>query len=169
MAQPEPRLIAFPLDHLVRSPTMTSASPAPAQPIPVKFESVGSDRAAILDILNTYTKAVSTRDQALFETLLLNTSIPFSRATAAIEAGASENGARNYEAFRKGVFEGSPFTQRFQDIRIDQDGPLAAVSLVFVNTSETGSNWGWKTLQLLRIDGHWKIASEFYTSHSQGP
>jgi hypothetical protein len=25
--------------------------------------------------------------------------------------------------------------------------------------------WGWKTLQLLKIAGQWKIASGFYTSH----
>jgi len=40
------------------------------------------------------------------------------------------------------------------------------VSLVFVNTSPQGSSWGWKTMQLLKVSGQWKIASEFYTGHA---
>jgi hypothetical protein len=71
-----------------------------------------------------------------------------------------------YQAFRDGVFGGAPFTQRFQDIHIEQDGPLASVSLVFVNTSPKGSSWGWKTIQLLKVARRWKIASEFYTGHA---
>ena len=64
------------------------------------------------------------------------------------------------------MFEGSPFTQSFRDVRIHQDGPLAQVSLVFVNTRPTESKWGWKVMQLLRVDDGWKIASEFFTIHA---
>lgn len=138
---------------------------AQTTPIPHSFQSVGGDRAAIQALLDTYTKAVSTKDLALFETLLLNTSIPFSGAGQAIGAKGAVAGTQNYEDFRKGVFQGEPFTQRFQDIDIRQDGPLAQVSLVFVNTAADGSSWGWKTLQLLKVSGQWKIASEFYTGH----
>lgn len=136
-----------------------------AEPVPSNFESVGADRAAIMALLDDYTRAVSTKDQALFETLLLNKAISFSAATAAVKAGSAKAGTRNYEAFRRGVFEGPPFTQKFQDITIRQDGPLADVSLVFVNSTPRGASWGWKTMQLLKIEGHWKIASEFYTGH----
>jgi hypothetical protein len=96
---------------------------------------------------------------------LLNKAIPFSAAAAAIKGGLAEAGNRNYEAFRRGVFQGPPFTQTFRDITIRQDGPLADVSLVFVNSTPRGSSWGWKTMQLLKIEGHWKIASEFFTGH----
>jgi hypothetical protein len=72
----------------------------------------------------------------------------------------------HYESFHKAVFDGSPFTQRFRDIHIQQDGALAQVSLVFVNTTTTRSTWGWKTMQLLKLDGHWKIAAEFFTGHA---
>jgi hypothetical protein len=118
----------------------------------------------LLSTLNT--EAVSRKDQGRFETLLLSKSIPFSAASVAIRAGDAANGTRNYEDFRKAAFEGAPFTQRFEDIRIEQDGPLAAVSLVFVNTTTTSSTWGWKTMQLLKVNGSWKIASEFFTGHS---
>lgn len=139
---------------------------AQAVPIPRHFDSVGSDRQAIEAVLDTYTKAVSTKNKALFETLLLNKSIPFSGVGPKGVSNSAPGATEQYEAFRKGVFDGTPFTQRFQDIHIDQDGPLASVSLVFVNTAPDGSSWGWKTLQLLKVDGQWKIASEFYTGHA---
>lgn len=135
---------------------------AMAAPIPAAFESVGEDRKAIEALLDTYTKAVSGKDQALFETILLNKEIPFSDIGSAVKG----TGTQHYESFRKGVFEGPAFTQRFQDVHIDQDGALANVSLVFVNTAAQGTSWGWKTLQLLKIGGQWKIASEFYTGHA---
>ena len=141
------------------------AGAAQTTPIPTNFQSTGADRAAIQVLLDTYTKAVSTKDQALFETVLLNTSVPFSGVGQAIDAKGAPAGTQNYESFRQGVFQGGAFTQRFQDIDVRQDGPLAQVSLVFVNTSAGGSSWGWKTMQLLKVDGKWKIASEFYTGH----
>ena len=143
---------------------MLIAGSLPAQTIPARsFESVGDDRRAISALLDTYTKAVSMKDEALFETLLLNKEIPFSDAQTAVQHGSIVGGTHNYEAFRKGVFGGAPFRQSFKDISIQQDGALAQVSLVFVNTDAAGSSSGWKMLQLLKIGGRWKIASEFYT------
>ena len=141
---------------------------AAAMPVPSSFESTGDDRKAIETLLQSYTKAVSTKDEALFESLLLNKDIPFSDASSAIAANGAAGGTQHYGGFRKGVFEGPPFTQRFQDVHIEQDGPLANVSLVFVNTSPQGTSWGWKTLQLLKVGGQWKIASELYTAGHPG-
>ena len=135
-------------------------------PIPRSFDAMGEDRRAIETLLSTYTTAVSTKNQALFETLLLNRSIPFCGVPAAANTAlAADSAAQQYERFRKGVFEGAPFRQRFQSVRIQQDGSLAQVSLVFVNSTEQGATWGWKTMQLLKVAGQWKIASEFYTGH----
>ena len=140
--------------------------PAFAEPIPAGFASTGADRGAIETLLSTYTTAVSTKNQALFESLLLDTAIPFSGVSAADRPSSARVVTNDYDSFRKGVFEGPPFTQRFQDVHIDQDGRLASVSLVFVNTAPDGRSWGWKTLQLLKVGGRWKIASEFYTGHA---
>ncbi len=131
-------------------------------PVPSSFESTGPDRQAIETLLETYTRAVSTKDQALFESILLNKAIPFSDAGSAIKSNGAEGGTSRYDAFRKGVFEGAAFTQKFQDVHISQRGPLADVTLVYVNSSADGSGWGWKTMQLLKVAGHWKIASEFF-------
>lgn len=126
------------------------------------FDAIGTDRAGIDNLLATYTIAVSTKNQALFETLLLSKTIPFSYIAP---APTDQGGIANYDAFRRGVFEGAPFTQRFQDIHIQQDGNIANVTLVFVNTTAKGDSWGWKTMQLLKTTGGWKIASEFFTAH----
>jgi hypothetical protein len=130
-----------------------------------KLTQLPADRNEIQALLDTYTKAVSSKNQKLFESLLLNRNIQFSHATSAVKKAARDNGTHNYDEFRKSVFQGRPFTQRFQDVHITQDGELAQVSLVFVNTSASEVSWGWKTLQLLKIDGRWRIASEFYTTH----
>lgn len=145
--------------------TFTASANARPHPIPTSFEAVGADREAIQTLLDTYAKAVSSKDQALFETLLLNKDIPFSDAAAATQPGVHGERIQNYDDFRQGVFGGPPFIQRFQDVHIEQDGALAQVSLVFVNKATDGKSWGWKTMQLLKIGGQWKIASEFYTGH----
>ncbi len=142
------------------------AAPAFADPIPAQFTSTGEDRRAIEALLTSYTRAVSTKNQALFESLLLDKTIPFSGIGATDRSNGATVKIANYDDFCKSVFHGPPFTQRFQDIHIDQDGRLAIASLVFVNTDADGASWGWKTLQLLKVSGRWKIASEFYTGHS---
>jgi hypothetical protein len=147
----------------VIAPAQTNAS---ATPIPASFVSAGDDREAIQALLDTYTTAVSTKNEALFETILVNKDIPFTDVQSAIRASGAQRGTEHYESFRKGVFEGPAFTQRFENVHVEQDGPLAAVSLVFVNSSAKGSSWGWKTLQLLKVSGQWKIASEFFTGHA---
>ena len=138
---------------------------AQAAPAATNLQGTDADRKAIQALLDNYTKAVSTKNQVLFETLLLNKHIPFSHVGSALKRSAEADGTQNYEQFRKGVFEGPPFTQRFEDVHITQDGVLADVTLKFVNASAEGTSWGWKTMQLLEVDGHWKIASEFFTTH----
>jgi hypothetical protein len=150
---------------LILSGCMLLIGQARADAIPASFDSVGQDRKAIETLLDSYTRAVSAKDQALFESLLLNKEIPFSEASSAIKAGA-DHGTQHYDSFKKAVFGGPAFTQRFQDVHIAQDGPLAEVSVVFVNTSARGLSWGWKTLLLLKVNEQWKIASEFYTGHA---
>lgn len=150
----------------VLPPTATPLVRAPYHtPVPTSFKSRGADRRAIEAVLATYTKAVSTKNQALFETLLLNTAIPFSGIPLATHAGSLATGTANYEDFRKGVFEGAPFTQQFRDVHIAQDGMLAQASLVFVNTTANDQTWGWKTIDLIKIGSRWKIAAEFFTGH----
>jgi hypothetical protein len=126
------------------------------------------DLHAIEKLLETYTTSVTNRDQSAFEALLLNEEIPFSSTDELVKpaAGAQSIDTRRYARFRKAVFESAVrYTQHFYNVHIEQDGDLAQVSLDFI-TKQTDSGrggFGWKLLQLLKIDGHWKIASEIYT------
>jgi hypothetical protein len=155
-----PKVVATLLMLLELTPILASSAA-----INPKLTQLPADRQEIQALLDNYTRAVSSKNQKLFESLLLNRNIPFSHATSAEKKAVRDNGTHNYEEFRKSVFQGPQFTQRFQDVHITQDGKLAAVSLVFVNTSASEATWGWKTMQLLKVDGRWRIVSEFYTTH----
>ncbi|MCQ8242367.1 hypothetical protein [Rhizosaccharibacter radicis] len=143
----------------------TASAGAAASPLPDELAATVPDRPAIQELLDTYTRAVSTRNQTLFESLLLNKQIPFAFVGGAAGPNARIGAERNYEAFRKGVFEGAPITQSFSDEQIRQDGALADVTLVFTNVAASGRSRGFKTMQLLKVGGRWKIASEFFTGH----
>ena len=138
------------------------AAPLDAKPTGRPVPNPAVDRRAIEALLSNYTKAVSTKNQALFETLLLGKDIPFSYVSNG-DLVVDEHGTRQYEAFRKSVFGGPAFTQSFKHVHIHQDGNLADVTLVFVNVDAEGPSSGWKTMQLLKVRGKWKIASEFFT------
>jgi hypothetical protein len=65
-----------------------------AEPIRPEFVSRGADEAGIRTLLDNYTRAVSAKDRTLFESLLLNKTIPFSSAGAAVRAGGSDSGTK---------------------------------------------------------------------------
>jgi len=136
-----------------------------------KHETNSEDHQAIEKLLATYTASVTNSDQAAFEALLIDDQVPFSSTDEIVGRGGDAQAVvtRNYPHFRKSVFQsGLHCTQHFYNVHIDQDGPLAQVSLDFV-TQETRSargTYGWKTLQLVKVQGHWKIASELYTARS---
>ena len=75
---------------------------------------------------------------------------------------------QDYAGFRKAIFDsGRKYQQRFSNIRIEQLGNLAQVSLDYQTAlqGEAYEGRGWKVLHLLKLDGQWKIASEFYTGY----
>jgi len=85
------------------------------------------------------------------------------------EADVHNVDTRRYAGFRKTVFaSGVRYTQQFYNIHIERDGGLAQVSLDFVtkNAKSGRGGYGWKILQLIKVQGQWKIASELYTARS---
>jgi len=133
-----------------------------------KHRANSADTQAIEKLLNTYTASVTHGDKKSFEALLLNDDIPFSSTDELVAPHAEGEvvDTHRYSRFRKAVFEsGVQYSQQFFNVHIEQDGDLAQVSLDFVTTRvKTGkSSFGWKTLQLLKLQGQWKIVSELYT------
>ncbi|WP_442782020.1 nuclear transport factor 2 family protein [Collimonas fungivorans] len=125
-------------------------------------------RKQIQEVLDNYAKSVTTGDRALFESQLLDEKIPFFGLGEKLSPSFEPNlqSLQGYAGFRKAVFEsGKKYSQKISNIDIKQDGDLAQVSLDFETTLvESGKGvHGWKILQLLKVRGHWKIASELYT------
>ena len=152
---------------LAIAPSAALAQKAPA--FLSQHETSVADRQAIEKLLDTYTTSVTNGDEAAFEALLLDDQVAFSGTYEFTNPGA--DGARvvtqHYRRFRESIFaSGKRYTQHFYNVHIDQDGILAQVSLDFITQeTQTGrGGYGWKTIQLLKIRGHWKIASEFYTA-----
>lgn len=119
-------------------------------------------------MLANYRTAVVNRDEDLFMSAILDERIAFYAVSESDSLPATLNvsGLADLAQFRKTVFHSERrFKQSFDNVRIDQDGALAQVSLHFITrvVGEKGGGEGWKSLQLLRVDGQWKIASELYT------
>jgi len=150
-------------------PDARAQEPTPAYL--AQHETHDDDDQAIRTLLRTYTTSVTNADQASFEALLLDDQVPFSSTNELVGPKAETHpvDTRRYSGFRQAIFaSGVRYTQQFYNVHIEQDGVLAQVSLDFV-TKEVKSGrggYGWKVLQLLKVRGQWKIASEFYTGRS---
>jgi hypothetical protein len=136
-----------------------------------QHETHAEDIQAIQTLLTTYTTAVTNCDEAAFERLLLNDQVPFSSMDELVgpKADAHNVDTRHYTGFRQTVFaSGVRNKQQFYNTQIEQDGALAQVSLDFVtkNAKSGRGVYGWKILQLVKVQGQWKIASELYTARS---
>jgi hypothetical protein len=137
-----------------------------AEPVPPTLAS--QEHAAIAGVLETYRMAVSTANEALFLTTILDTRIPFFSAgdTPTQHAGLTSEQTCAFESFRKAIFHSNKIlSQTFDHVEILQDRSLAQASLHFVTQlrGTTHGSEGWKTLILLKVGDRWKIASEFYT------
>jgi hypothetical protein len=148
--------------------SLIAAHPAAgAPPLQAPAQSVQSaDHQAIEALLAAYPRCLTNDDEAGFRALLLDDNIPFAMVKTSA-AGEGPLDLRHYEDFRKAVFlSGQRYKQRFYNIRIEQHGPLAQATLNFVTERVSGkpdSVTGWKVLQLVKVGGNWKIASELYT------
>ena len=153
---------------LVAITPVALAVPPPPAAFAGHHEPTAEDRAAIEHLLDAYRTAVKSGDQAGFAALLLNEHVPFLSVQDARLARARDVALQRYPDFRSAVFGSAQrYEQRFDNVRILQDGALAQVSLDFVTVgagTEQGG-YGWKTLELLKVAGGWRIASEFFTAY----
>lgn len=135
---------------------------------PARAESNNKDELiGIHALLDTYTQSVTDRDEKKFEAQLLDLNIPFMGTGKLNKPGfvATTQNMGDYASFKAEIFQSERrYKQYFKDVKIEQNGNLAQVSLHFVTTdAATGEGGeGWKTLQLLKVQGQWKIASEFF-------
>jgi len=119
-------------------------------------------------VLATYTSSVSDGNSQRFESQLLDLKIPFAGVWGDMAASTNLTTIQDYAGFKKSIFEsGKKFKQRFSNIKIEQIGAVAQVSLDYETALKESSydGKGWKVMHLLKVEGHWKIASEFFTGY----
>ena len=161
-------LIPFLLLAAIAMPAI--AVPPPPAAFAGQHSATPEDAAAIGRLLDAYRAALKSGDQPAFAALLLNEHVPFLAVQSGPLAKAKPDGVddQRYADFRTAVFGSAQrYEQRFDNVRIQQDGALAQVSLDFV-TVDAGTDrggYGWKTLELLKVGGQWRIASEFFTAY----
>lgn len=127
-----------------------------------------ADAQGINALLTTYTQSVSQGDRARFESQLLDTHIPFYGVDRGNLTSVGLATIQDYAGFRQAIFDGGQkFKQRFSNVSVEQVGNLAQVSLDYetAKQDEAYAGKGWKVLQLIKVDGQWKIASEFFTGY----
>ena len=161
-----PNVHAEPAEPAATTPNPRADSVEPPSP------ASAPDRAAIEQVLNNYTTAVTNGDEALFMTTLLDDQIPFFAAgdVATQPPTLKSADTHAFAGFRRAVFHtNTRYRQTFDHVSIEQDKSLACVRLHFITrvVSSGSAAEGWKTLQLLKVGDHWKIASEFYTVRNQ--
>jgi len=128
------------------------------------------DCVKINRLLVNYTSSVSAGDRALFESQLLDVHIPFAGIAAKASGSniADLKSIQDYQGFRRAIFDsGEKFRQRFSNVKIEQVGNLAQVSLDYETTLQ-GTEYagkGWKVILLIKVNDEWKIASEFFTAY----
>ena len=161
-------LIPFLLFAVAAAPAV--AIPPPPATFAGHHEATSEDATAIEHLLDAYRAAVKAGDQPAFAALLLNEHVPFLAVQSRALGKATADGVdqARYADFRSAIFGSAQrYEQRFDHVRILQDGALAQVSLDFVTVDAGTDNggYGWKTLELLKGGGQWRIASEFFTAY----
>ena len=146
------------------------AVPPPPAAFAAHHEPTAPDRAAIEHLLDAYRAAVKSGDEAGFAALLLDERVPFLAVETADlgKVQPKDVDLQRHADFRRAVFgSGKHYEQRFDNVRILQDGAMAQVSLDFVTVAAgtDSGGYGWKTMELLKVAGGWRIASEFYTAY----
>lgn len=126
------------------------------------------DSVAINKLLSNYTESVSSGNRTLFESQLLDVNIPFAAVGTKMAAAPGLQSIQDYRGFRAAIFDsGTKYQQRFSNVKIEQLGNLAQVSLDYETTvqGQPYDGKGWKVMQLIKFNGQWKIVSEFFTGY----
>jgi hypothetical protein len=125
-------------------------------------------------LINKYIQSVIERDSTTFYDLFNDGTVNWCAAikdkSQAKEVEEKGTAARNsyfsgtYKGFLRSLFRYKSTEDKFDNIRIVEDGTVASVTMDYsfwANNKMT--NWGSKYLALIKRDGKWKITSVIYS------
>ena len=133
------------------------------------------NRKEITEIINNYSKYVIERDSTAFYDLFNDSPVTWCAAlkdrsqAKELEKNGSKSARRNYfsgsyHAFMRSLFRYKSTEDKFDNIRIIEDGTVASVSMDYSFWADNKmTNWGGKYLTLIKREGKWKIASVIYS------
>ena len=129
----------------------------------------------IRDIIEKYSKSVIERDSTAFYDLFNDGPVIWCGAVKdrsqariiekkGIKAAGSNYFSATYKDFMRGLFRLKSSEDKFDNIRIVEDGTVASVTMDYSFWADHKmTNWGGKYLNLIKRDGKWKITSVIYS------
>lgn len=132
-------------------------------------------RKEIISIINNYSKSVIEKDSVTFYSLFNDGAVTWCAAlkdrsqAKEFEKTGTMSVRRNYfsssyKAFMRSLFRYKSTEDKFDQIRIIEDGTVASVSMDYSFWADSKmTNWGGKYLLLIKRDGKWKITSVIYS------
>jgi len=133
------------------------------------------NRKEITSIINSYSKSVIEKDSATFYGLFNDGPVTWCAAlkdrsqTKEFEKNGWKTSRMNYfsgsyQAFMRSLFKYKSTEDKFDNIRIIEDGTVASVSMDYSFWADNKmTNWGCKYLSLIKRDEKWKIISVSYS------
>jgi hypothetical protein len=133
------------------------------------------NKKEISRIITTYSQSVVAKDSVTFYPLFNNGLVTWCAAlkdrpqAKEVEKNGIKSARRNYfsgsyQTFMRSLFRYKSTEDKFDNIRIIEDGTVASVTMDYSfwgNNKMT--NWGSKHLTLIKRDGNWKITSVIYS------
>lgn len=133
------------------------------------------DKKTISAIIETYSQSVIAKDSVAFYSLFNEGNVIWCAAykdrtqAKEIEAKGEVKAGSNYfsgsyKGFMRGLFRDKTTEDKFDNIKIVEDGTVASVTMDYSFWADNKmTNWGSKYLNLIKRDGKWKITSVIYS------
>ncbi len=143
--------------------------------IPFYGQQKTDDKKKIVAIIDVYSKSVITKDSTAFYNLFNEGNVVWSaayknrtQAREIEEKGTVKAGSNyfsgSYKGFMRGLFKYKFTEDKFDNIKIVEDGTVASVTMDYSFWADNKmTNWGSKYLNLIKRDGNWKITSVIYS------
>jgi len=136
---------------------------------------VTDNKKEINTLINQYVRSVIEKDSATFYDLFNDSPVTWcaalkdrSQAKEVQNKGAAKAGSNyfsgSYRGFMRSLFRYKSTEDKFDNIRIVEDGTVAAVTMDYSFWADNKmTNWGGKYLTLINRDGKWKITAVIYS------
>jgi len=134
-----------------------------------------NNKKEISILIDRYSKSVIEKDSTTFYDLFNEGPVTWcaalkdrSQAKLIAIKGAKEAGSNyfsgSYKGFLRSLFRYTSTEDKFDNIRIVEDGTVASVTMDYSFwANHKMTNWGGKYINLIKRDGKWKITSVIYS------